>query len=225
MDKETSPSGATETTGGSQEFKQAEQSAEKAQQEQAPRQNVVSYDEHRRLLSQYKRAQERQRELEARLAEHESKTKQIEEEKLKEAGEWQKLIEMKHAQLAEMQQKLAEKEQRESELKNTLLNAIKVNAVKERLPGQLIRPEYINFVDVDKIAINPETSELDEESIKVVVDEFVRNHSALLKKDTIKLPNGSAQPVTKLSYEEWLKLPLKEKQKRMKDVEGFKPKH
>jgi len=182
----------------------------------------VSLDTHRRTLSSLKNAQLRMKELEQRVSEWETKQRADEEKVLQEKGEWTKLVELKTKQLMEMQAKLAEREAQESALKRTLFDAAKLQAVRERLPGQLLRPEYAQFIDVDKIAMNPETNEIDEDSVAMVTDEFVRSHAGLLKRDGRQLPNGSPSATAKLSYEEWLKLPAKEKPKRMKDVEGFK---
>lgn len=182
----------------------------------------VSLDTHRRTLASLKNTQLRLKELEQRAAEWESKQRDAEEKVLQEKGEWSKLVELKTKQLMEMQAKLAEREAQENALKRTLFDAAKLQAVRERLPGQLIRSEYAQFIDIDKVIMNPETNEIDEDSVAVVADEFVRAHSGLLKRDSRQLPNGSPSASAKLTYEQWLKLPAKEKPKRMKDVEGFK---
>jgi hypothetical protein len=53
-----------------------------------------------------------------------------------------------------------------------------------------------------------------------VANDFITNHSALLDKPSVKnLPQDDAKgTATKLTLEDWKKLPLKEKKKRMVDV-------
>lgn len=182
----------------------------------------VSLDTHRRTLSSLKNAQLRMKELEARVADWESKQRDAEEKILQEKGEWTKLVELKSNQLLETQRRLAEKEAEEADLKRTLFDAAKLQAVKEKLPGQLLRPEYASFIDLSKVVMNPDTNEIDEDSLSIVADQFVREHAGLLKRDGRQLPNGSPSASTNLSYEQWLKLPSKDKAKRLKDVQGFK---
>lgn len=183
----------------------------------------VSLDTHKRLLSQYKTAQLKLKEYESQLNLKQEQERKLQEEKLTKDGEWQKLVALKEQEAASAKQEAERLKAAEASLKKNLFDAAKLQAVRERLPGQLIRPEYMNFIDVEQVVLNPETNEIDESSIDLVVNDFVKNHAALLKTDPLRLPNGNAKPATRLTHDEWLRLPAKEKRSRMKDVEGFKP--
>lgn len=175
--------------------------------------DAVSYETYKRVLSQLKNTQ-------AKLKEKEESELQKQEMLLQEKGQWKDLVALKDQELSQTRQKLIEKEQAESHLKETLFNAAKLQAVRDRLPGKLERDEYMAFIKVDKVVLNPETNEIDPTSVDLVVQDFVKNHAKLLSQQTVTLPNGMPKPATQLSYEEWVKLPSKDKRARLKDVVG-----
>lgn len=162
--------------------------------------DTVAYDTYRRTLNEAKTYKEKFRELEL------WKTQQ-EEEKLKANNEWKALAESKERSLSEAQQKL-------QEFERTITDSIKLNAFNKALGGKLKSQEYYSFVDTDKIAYNPETKQVDEDSVKSLVSEFLQKHQALVDIKTPKLPNeaaggGSLQTGKKLeemSIEELIKL-------------------
>lgn len=140
--------------------------------------DTVAYETYRRTLNEAKTAKEKLRELEAWKA-------QQEEEKLKANNEWKALAESKDKTLSETMRKL-------SELETTIDNSVKLNAFNRYLNGKVRHPDYYSFVDTSKIALNPETRQVDEASVKEVVSEFLKNHSHLVEFKGGKLPNEAA---------------------------------
>lgn len=157
-----------------------------------PKKDSVSYETHRRLLDEAKKAK-------AKVAEYEAKEKQIAEEKLKQQGEYQKIIEAREAELAETRNKVTAYETQIDE-------ARKLSAFQKAF-GNEIDGKWLGLVDVSKIAFKPDTKEVDDFSVKAVVDNFkkqwpeavVRKGSPLPSPD---MPNGSVH----ISESEWKKL-------------------
>jgi len=175
--------------------------------------DTVQYESYRRVLADHKKSKARAEELEAKLALIEKKEKELEEKSLKEQGEYKKLLEIE-------KKKREIEESKRIQYEKDLLDAHKLNAVKEKLPAKVKRNEYYSFIDTDKILIDKETGIIDEASLESVANDFITNHSALLDKPSVKnLPQDAAKgTATKLTLEDWKKLPLKEKKKRMVDV-------
>ena len=177
-----------------------------------PINDVVSHETFKKLLGQKKNVEQENETLKRQL-------KEIEERKLQESGEWKKIAELKEQEALQAKQAAEEEKRRAENLNSTLIKSQKLQAVTEKLPGKLERPEYMAFIDVSKVVMNPETGEIDDTSVESVVQDFVKVHSKLLKSDPKFLPNGNAKPTTTLKYEDWLKLPVKEKRTRFKEVD------
>ena len=174
--------------------------------------DVVAFETYDKLLNQRKKDKERLSKLEEELKARESKDKEAEEKRLQENEEWKKLAE---AKAQELEKERAEKE----EYKSSLINGAKLQAFVDKLPSKLANNDYLSFVPLDKIALDPETKTVDESSLNLVVNDFLEKHSRLLAKNSnTKLPNDSGNKTSKLSYEAWLKLPLKEQKDRMHEV-------
>ena len=149
----------------------------------------------------------------AMISEIESKTKQEEEEKLKQNGEIQKLLDLREQKIADMENKLGEAESRAAKSEKAIMDTWKLNHFYEKLPGKLKRKEYLTFVDLEGIVCNPETGDIDADSVDKVVGSFVENHNHLIERGSGgRLPGDAARKQSQISYEQWLKLPLNEKQ-------------
>jgi hypothetical protein len=140
----------------------------------------VAYDTYRRVLSEAKKLKEQLKAFE------EEKVKSH-EQKLKEQNEWKALAEAKTAQ-AEQLEKLY-KEQNEQ-----IVNGMKYQEFEKHLGGKLKNKDYATFIDFDKIVMNPETRRIDDESVKGVVSNFVKNHSHLVEfYNGAKMPNEASK--------------------------------
>lgn len=175
-------------------------------------QDVVKYDTYVKTLDEVKRFKERTQELAAKVAEFENEKQRQEEEKLKQQGEYQKVLEQREKELEETR--------RNNELLQKDINdSIKMQAFVSRLPGQIKRPEYYAHIPLDEIEFDPETRSVNAESLEPVVNQWVANYKDLLNTPRGNKPPGDDPAHSKsLTMEEWKKLPLAEKKKRMKDV-------
>lgn len=173
--------------------------------------DYVSHTTYKKTLTQLKNTQEKYKEREALLQQYQIKEQEAEKKRLEEQGEYKKLLEM------ERQQKVQSQKERD-EYKKSLLDAHKLNAFNEKLPSKISNPKYYNFVDTDSIVIDPETGLVDETSVDNAVNTFVKEHHQLLDTKKVPLPSDSPSNSSSLSYEQWLKLPLKERRARMKEV-------
>ena len=171
----------------------------------------VSFTTYKKTLTQLKNMQEKYREKESLLDEFQRKEKEIEQKRLEEQGEYKKLLDMER-------QKLTKYEQERDQYKNKLITAHKLNAFTEKLPSKISRPEYYKHIDVDSIIIDPETGMVDESSVDNAVNLFIKEHHQLLDTKRVSMPSDSPNGSSKLTYEEWSKLPAKEKRKRLNEV-------
>lgn len=140
--------------------------------------------------STYQKTLDEAKELKRKLKEFEDLQKSESEKKLKEQNDWKTLAEQKEAQLSEKSKEL-------DDYKKNLLDSLKISAFNRTLGGKLRRDEYIDFVDLDKIAYNPETKKVDTESVKTVVASFLKEHGHLVEFKKGTLPNESAQGLGK----------------------------
>ena len=137
----------------------------------------VAYDTYRRVLAEAKK-------LKDQVKLYEEEKSKGHEQKLKEQNEWKALAEAKSAQAEQLEKAL--KEQQEQ-----IVNGMKYQEFEKHLGGRLKSRDYATFIDFDKIVINPETKQIDQDSAKSVVSQFVKEHSSLVEFATGKLPNGA----------------------------------
>jgi len=171
--------------------------------------DTVAYETHRKLLSEKKTLQERLEKLEA-------DQKALEEKKLKENNEWQAIAKLKEEE--------AKKAREEAlNLKQGLEAGLKMSAILRAIDGD-IEEQFYPLVDTSKIVINPETGLPDPSSVDAYAKEFVTKYGKVISRnDGINLPNqaprdGAAQLI---SEAQWLKLPVKEQKKQVKNVIEF----
>jgi len=175
-------------------------------------QDVVSYDSHRRLLSEKKKLQSQHEETLKRLQELENQQKEAEERKLAEKEDFKKLLELREKELKEERERFSKLDMRVKEGK-------KMSSFLHSL-GTELDQKYWSLVDLDQIAVNPETGDPDPSSIQEVVEKFKSNFSeVIVNRDAARLPNDSARKGgSGITYDEWLKLPLKEKKERYQEM-------
>ena len=172
----------------------------------------VKYETYKRTLGQKKKLETELLEAKERLAEIERKEQEAEEKRLAEQGEYKKLLDLER-------KKREENEQKVKSYEKNLLDAHKLNAFKEKLPGKIRNNAYYDFVDINKIVLDPETGHVDETSLNEVVNDFVSEHSALLDLGQKRqLPDNAPGSTTALTYDEWVKLPLDERKKRYREM-------
>ena len=163
------------------------------------------------LKAEKKAIAEKFAEAQSKLQKLEQDAKAKQEEALKQQGEYKKLWEDEQKSKAELAEKLKQKEKKELALR-------KVDVVMQELGMPLAKPEYWDFVDLDRIPVDETTSDIDRNIAKQVANEFVLKYPELLSKKSGKMPNDAANSSKALSLEDWKKLPLSEKRLRLKDV-------
>lgn len=158
-------------------------------------QDKVAYATHKQLLAQHKRTKSENDELRAKLEAYEAQQKEVEEGKLRQQGELKKLLDLKEKEIVDYKGKYTKLEQ-------TVINDYKTRAFEKALPGKIRNEKYLNFVDLTSIVINPESGEIDSDSLKGTVDQFMKEHgeSLVVRQAAGKLPNAST-PVTGISLE------------------------
>jgi len=173
----------------------------------------VSYDSYQKLLSEKKSRDAKLKELEEKMTAIELERQQQEDAKLQEQGQFKALLEKEQASKKELESRL-------NALQTGLQNSIKRRAVEEKIGTRFKKDEYAAFLPYDQIRIDSETMEIDEESVLSVAELMQKEHRALFEWKTggKQTPGDAPQATGKLTYDSWLKLPLKEQKARIKDV-------
>ena len=174
-----------------------------------------------RILEESKKYKEGFQTFKAKVEEARKLQKQKEEERLIKEGQFSTLLEQREQRIKELQGDL-EKYQNEVKNRDTaIINFKKAAAFERAVGGKMKKDAYWSHVDFDKIAINPETGEIDNHSLRQAADSFIEEYKELLSfGNSANLPNGtpSGSSSGKLTYDQWKRLPASEKPKRMKDV-------
>ena len=138
----------------------------------------VSYETYQKVLNEAKKAKE----LVKTLAEEKARS---DEKTLAEQQQWKTLADQYKTQLEQTKSVLSEQEK-------SIVNGLKYQEFEKHLGGKLKNRDYATFIDFEKIAINPESRTVDEESVKSVVNEFLKSHSPLVEFGSgAKLPNNA----------------------------------
>lgn len=135
----------------------------------------VSYETYSKTVEELKNLRNKNREYEA-------SQKKLTEEQLQKDAKWQQLAEQKGKEADDFATRLKEKE-------DLIERSIKSSAFKNGLGGELIDKKYLVHAKLDQIAINPETMAPDENSVKMVVSDFIKEHPHLVKFQKGTLPN------------------------------------
>lgn len=179
---------------------------------------TVDYGSYNKAVGQYKKAKEINQQLQDKLSNYEKAEMQREEKRLTDQGEYQKLIELKDGKIGELVKMLETVEGEKQHVSNTLVNAKKMSAVYDKLPGRLKNDKYMEFVDIESVAINPDTGDIDLESVAVVANKFMDEHAALVDISHIGRLKGTASQTTMPLHKSYRELPLKDMRKNMADA-------
>lgn len=158
----TDANGMTQAPNGAAEKTQSQQNASMETTETVANPEGV-LKKNKELLGKLKAAQEK-------LAEIERKNQETEEARLKEQGEFKKLAEAR-------QKKLEENEARLKQIETNLQNGKKLSAFLKAAP---VKDKFWDIIDLDKIAVDPETGEPDATSVQQYADIFKQTYSEVL---------------------------------------------
>lgn len=176
-----------------------------------PKGDTVKYETYKRTVGEVKKFKSKLTAAEEELQKYKEAERKREEEEMEKRGEFDKV---KKNLMDELEKERLEKK---ALLKQQTDNR-KLGAFLSTLGGSVDK-EYWPLIDIDQIAIDPDSGEIDELSVTRLADSFKSKHSRLI--DGVKGPkvyDGSPNREASLSVEEWRKLPLKERKERMGEV-------
>lgn len=180
--------------------------------------DAVDYKTHKKLLDQRKSDQQKLKELEEKLSAIDSANKQKKEKEDLDQGNYKALLEDREKSIKTLTEEITGLKSKVGNYENQITDAKKISAFRAKIGGDLKKSQYYDFVDTDKIPLDPETGKIDEKALESYANEFVKEHKELIKFDSKKLPDDAGKPGSSLTYEQWLKLPVAEQRLRMKDV-------
>lgn len=173
--------------------------------------DTVAYSTYKKVLTEKKNRDAELTEARRVISERDAKDKETEEENLKKNQQWQQLAEQKTKEAADAKEQAATTEKR-------LADGQKMSAVLDALDGGLDK-QYWQLVDLDKVVLDPTTGLPEPGSVQAYVKDFREQYGKVLTvQNGPRLPNHAPRSMTKLTREEWTKLPLKEKKARMNEV-------
>jgi hypothetical protein len=191
---------------------------------------TTKYDEasFKKLLGQRKADKQKADELASKLKEVEEKlslfTKKeqdLQEQKLQEQGNFKALLEQREKELKKLEKEKTEAEKKVKEFERNFTDMRKLNLFFDKIGGKLKQKEYLSLVETEKIAIDPESGEVDEKSLSDYASEFLTKHKPLVAFKSAQLPNEAGSTGKSLSYQEWVQLAQSnpaEARKRYKEV-------
>jgi len=153
--------------------------------------DTVSYETHRKLLSQRKKDQAQKKELFDQVEAYKKADVVREESKLQEEGEYKKLLDLSRTREQDLETKLSKYQQ-------DFTDSHKIAAVLEKINGSPKNKKILNFIDLNAIAIDPETNVIDDQSVEAEANRFVKEWSEMIafdKADSPKIPVHSSAPI------------------------------
>lgn len=171
----------------------------------------VSYETYKRVLSEKKKRDEELEKHRIELAEVKRKLKEDEELKLKEKEDYKSLIQIREKELEEARNE--SKALREEQLQN-----LKLGSFLKTL-GSEVHSKYWGMIDLEQVKLDPD-GKIDQMSITQAVENFKKTYPELIINGRgPKLPaDAPSSGPGSLTVEEWKKLPSKEMAKRIKDL-------
>lgn len=164
----------------------------------------VSYETFNKLLAQRKKDREKLSAYEKQLEELSGWKNQLEEQESVKKGEYEKILATYKAENEKLKASL-------TETQRSIVDGQKYNAFLDKLPGRLDRSEYLQFVNLEDIALDPDTGVVEESTVLKAVDNFVKTHGRLITPvDSKKMPSHDrvgttgypSKDIKKMSMEE-----------------------
>lgn len=144
----------------------------------------VAYDSYKKVLNEKKAARAKATQLENELKTLREANEANEKKKLEEQGSYKELLEKERLKSAELENKL-------TDITGTLTTAQKRAAILKHIPGK-VGDKYQFLIDTNKVIVDEETGEVDDETAKLAASDFLKEHSELVKKANPGLPPGDA---------------------------------
>ena len=176
--------------------------------------DLVKYSTYKKVLNEKKTLQSKHAEAIAKLAEHEAREKQKEEQQLIADKEFDKVLGERDKQIDELTGRL-------NQSTKALDDTIKLQHFISALGSSKIDPKYFGFIPLDDIQIE-EDGNVNKENLMKVVNEFKAEHPRLLVNPKGNLPNHhvNQEKAGTISYKAWRELKSsKEQSERYKDID------
>lgn len=133
---------------------------------------TVSYETHKRLLSEKKRRDEEVRAASQRIRELEMAEKSRVEQEARQKEDWKKMLELR-------EQELSEFKGRYSQLEGHVHQAVKKAAFVRALGGSF-KSTYEKLIDFDAIVIDPTSGSVDELALNKYVEQFRKDFKEVI---------------------------------------------
>lgn len=167
--------------------------------------NKVSRESYLKAVDEAKKAKARAADLEARQ-------KKLDEDKLREQGEYKKLLEDREKDLKKAAATIEQFRQKE-------INGKKLMAFEEKLGGKLRSKDFLSMVDLSRISYDEQSESVDLKTVESVASDFMQKFDYLIEKPTARLPGDAAAAAKSLTYEQWKEIKdPKEMREKMKYV-------
>ena len=171
----------------------------------------VAYESYKKVLNEKKAAKAKATQLENELKSLRDEREKKEKEDLEKQGSYKELLEKERLKTSELESKL-------TDITGTLTVAQKRAAILKHIPGK-VGEKYQFLIATDKVVVDDETGEVDEETAKLAASDFIKEHAELVKKSNPGLPPGDAAGggTKKLTVSQWKAL---SDSKKMKEAYG-----
>lgn len=181
--------------------------------------DYVKHSTYTKAIGEIKTFKSKYRDAQAELNEFREKEKALKEASLLEEKKFQELINSQKSEIEQLRQS------NESHVKDKLdfrrLNAA-MSVMQQK--GINLDSQYMGLIPIDEIGISEE-GEVDLTSVSNVVDNFQKAHPRLTVPLKGLLPNDSSSASnSKMSVEQWKKLPIAEKKKALEEKRVQLPK-
>ena len=180
--------------------------------------DVVKYASYKKVLNEKKMLADKHSEAITRLAEYESKDKQIQQQMLIDEKKFGEVLSFKDQELLRVSNELAESRRNEQDFR-------KMSGFLSGLGASKLESKYYSLVPLDEIKLGDDGA-IDQESLIETVNKFKNEHSRLVINQRNDLPPNKVgdSTVASLSVSEWKSLASsKEMKERYKDVDWNKP--
>lgn len=177
-----------------------------------PRSDSVNYRTYRRAVDQLKSERQARRDLETRLSKIERDKAEDERAKLEQQGNYKTLLEAERARAQALEKEVADRKAESEQYRARDVERRKLSALIANLGGNVNSEAIYRLADLEEIAVDPESGEIDKTSLTRYTERFRKKWPDILGVTRGGLPNKkpSDPAIERISYDDYRKLPSKE---------------
>lgn len=187
----------------------------------------VSHETYKKLLAQRKADQEKLKTLSAQFEETKKaldlikeKEKEVMEEKAKGQGDYKALVENRENEIKTLKEQLEQFKSEKENLEHSFIDMVKLSAFNEALGGKIKHKKFYSLVELDKIAIDPETKRVDASTLKDYVKNFTTEFKDIIEFKDAKMNENAASRGQGYSYEDYLAATRSGDAKKAREIMG-----